>query len=114
MASSETLRPVALVRTTFRKNLAPPSSGFTRIGELGTALAVTSNRRTQRRVFAYIYIYAAIIYIIAINRSGLGRRSNEFIFLVLLLFLLLWPSGQSSWLQTQVPGSIPCATRFLQ
>jgi hypothetical protein len=38
-----------LYEPTFRRNVAPPSSGMTRIGKLGTTLAVTSNRRTLRR-----------------------------------------------------------------
>jgi hypothetical protein len=48
MASSEMLRRVALVETNVSEE---PSSSFirgTRIGELGTTLAVTSNRRTLR------------------------------------------------------------------
>jgi hypothetical protein len=47
--SSGTLRRVALVRTDVSEE---PSASFirvTRIGELGTTLAVTSNRRTLRR-----------------------------------------------------------------
>jgi hypothetical protein len=32
----------------FQRSLAPPSSRATRIGELGTTLAATSNRRTLR------------------------------------------------------------------
>jgi hypothetical protein len=49
MVSSWILRRVALVRTDVSKE---PSASFirvTRIGELGTTLAVTSNRRTLRR-----------------------------------------------------------------
>jgi hypothetical protein len=49
MASSGMLRRVALVRTDV---LEEPSASFirvTRIGELGRAVAVTSNRRTLRR-----------------------------------------------------------------
>jgi hypothetical protein len=48
MASSGMLRRVSLVRTDVSEE---PNAFFirvTRIGELGTTLAVTSNRRTQR------------------------------------------------------------------
>jgi hypothetical protein len=47
MASSGMLRRVALVRTDVSEE---PSASFirvTRIGEVGTTLAITSNRRTQ-------------------------------------------------------------------
>jgi hypothetical protein len=47
--SSGMLRPVTLVRTDVSEE---PSASFirvTRIGELGTTLAVTSNRRTSKR-----------------------------------------------------------------
>jgi hypothetical protein len=45
MASSGMLRRVALVRTDVSEKLSV-SIRVTRIGELGTTLAVTSNRRT--------------------------------------------------------------------
>jgi hypothetical protein len=47
MVSSGMLRRVALVRTAVSEE---PDASFIRltIGELGTTLAVTSNRRTQR------------------------------------------------------------------
>jgi hypothetical protein len=45
MASSGMLRHVALVRTDVSKELSTSFIGVTRIGELGTTLAVTSNRR---------------------------------------------------------------------
>jgi hypothetical protein len=48
MASSGMLRRVALVRTDVSEELGS-SIRATRIGELGTTLAVTSNRRTLRR-----------------------------------------------------------------
>jgi hypothetical protein len=49
MASSEMLRRVALVRTDVSEELSASFTRVTRIGELGTTLAVSSNRRTLRR-----------------------------------------------------------------
>jgi hypothetical protein len=48
MASSGMLRRVALVRTNVSEELSVSFIRVTRIGELGTTLAVTSNRRTLR------------------------------------------------------------------
>jgi hypothetical protein len=48
MASSGMLRRVALVRTDVSEELGSSFIRVTRIGELGTTLAVTSNGRTQR------------------------------------------------------------------
>jgi hypothetical protein len=49
MASSEMLRRVALVRIDVSEELSASFIRVTRIGELETTLAVTSNRRTLRR-----------------------------------------------------------------
>jgi hypothetical protein len=49
MATSRMLRRVALVRTHVLEVLSATVIRVTRIGELGTTLAVTSNRRTLRR-----------------------------------------------------------------
>jgi hypothetical protein len=49
MASSEMLRRVDLVKTDVSEELNASFIRFTRISELGTTLAVTSNRRTLRR-----------------------------------------------------------------
>jgi hypothetical protein len=49
MASSGTLRHVALVTADVSEELNASLIRVTRIGELGTALALTSNRRTLRR-----------------------------------------------------------------
>jgi hypothetical protein len=59
MASSGTLRRVALVRTDVSEEL---SASFIRvtIGELGTALAVTSNRRTL--------LHADLVFLRSVNR----------------------------------------------
>jgi hypothetical protein len=49
MASSGMLRHVARVRTEVSEELSASLIRVTRIGELGTTLDVTSNRRTLRR-----------------------------------------------------------------
>jgi hypothetical protein len=49
MVSSEMLRRVTLVRTDVSEELRVSVIRVTGIGELGTTLAVTSNRRTLRR-----------------------------------------------------------------
>jgi hypothetical protein len=49
MASSGMLRRVALVRTDIWEEFSASFIRVTRIGELGTALAVTSNRRSVRQ-----------------------------------------------------------------
>jgi hypothetical protein len=49
MPPSGMLRSVALVGTDFSKELSASIIRVTRIGELGTTLAVTSNRRMLRR-----------------------------------------------------------------
>jgi hypothetical protein len=51
------LRRMALVRTDVSEELSPFIIRVTRIGEIGTTLAVTSNRRTQRR---NIYVYVCL------------------------------------------------------
>jgi hypothetical protein len=55
MASSGMLRRVALVRTGISEELSASFIKVTRIGELGTTLAVTSIRRTLRRNTWYGY-----------------------------------------------------------
>jgi hypothetical protein len=50
MASSGVLRSVALVRTDVSEQLSVSFIKVTRIGELGTTLAITSNRRSVCRL----------------------------------------------------------------
>jgi hypothetical protein len=49
MVSSGMLRRVALVKADVSEEVSASVIRVTRIGELGTTLAVTSNRRTLRR-----------------------------------------------------------------
>jgi hypothetical protein len=53
------LRRVALVRTDVSEELSASFIRVTRIGELGTTLAVTSNRRTNLK--SYISICCCLI-----------------------------------------------------
>jgi DNA-binding TFAR19-related protein (PDSD5 family) len=56
MASSGMLRRVALVRTDVSEELKASIIKMTRIGKLGTTLAVTSNRRTLRKNTKSLYM----------------------------------------------------------
>jgi hypothetical protein len=56
MASSGKLRCVARVRTDVSEERSASFIRVTRIGELGTKLVVTSNRRTLRRNTKYLVI----------------------------------------------------------
>jgi hypothetical protein len=64
MAASGMLRRVALLRTDVSKESSAYIIRVERIGELGTTLAVTSNRRTLRRNTIYYivtYVYTITI-----------------------------------------------------
>jgi hypothetical protein len=54
MASSGMLRLVDLVRTDVSEKLSASIIRVTKIGELGTTLAATSNRSTLRSYVAYV------------------------------------------------------------
>jgi hypothetical protein len=57
MVSSGMLRRVALVRTDLSEELSTSILRVTRIGELGATLAVTSNRRTLRRLTIWYFCH---------------------------------------------------------
>jgi hypothetical protein len=59
MASSGMLRHVTLVRTDVLEELSASMIKMTGIDELGTTLALTSNRRTLRR--NTLYFFAACV-----------------------------------------------------
>jgi hypothetical protein len=54
MVSSGMLRRVALVRSDVSEELSASFIRVTRIGELGTTQAATSNRRTLRRLLVAV------------------------------------------------------------
>jgi hypothetical protein len=64
MVSSEMLHRVALVRTDASEELSVAFVRVTKIGELGTTLSVTSNRRTLRKntlVFLHLLVTASVV-----------------------------------------------------
>jgi hypothetical protein len=69
MASSGMLRRVALVITDISEEPSASLIRVTRISELGTTLAVTSNRRTLRSVPFFI--------VTAVKTSNLKCKCNE-------------------------------------
>jgi hypothetical protein len=61
MASPEMLRRVAVIRTEVSEEHSASFLRVTGIGELGTTLAVTSNRRTLRRIhFVRFEVFTAV------------------------------------------------------
>jgi hypothetical protein len=55
------LRCVALVRTDILEEFSPSFIRVTRIGELGTTLAVTSNRRMLPRNTKWLIVTASVV-----------------------------------------------------
>jgi hypothetical protein len=56
MPSSGMLRRVALVRTDVSKELSASIIRVTRISEIGTTLALTSDRRTLKKLSHFVFI----------------------------------------------------------
>jgi hypothetical protein len=72
MASSGMLRRVDLVRTDVSEE---PSASFirvTRIGELGTTSAITTNRRTLRRLLVAASAVPSSPILVTLMKDGLG------------------------------------------
>jgi hypothetical protein len=61
MVSSGLLRRVALVRTDVSEEHGASFIGVTKIGELGTTQAATSNRRTRCEEIPTWYFFAAYV-----------------------------------------------------
>jgi hypothetical protein len=75
MASSGVLRRVAIVRTDVSQELSASFIRVTRIGELGTTLAVTSNRQ---RVLALYTVLRNLLNVLeqVVNKLGLQIQTN--------------------------------------
>jgi hypothetical protein len=68
MASSRMLHRVALVRTDVSEELSASIIRVTRIGEIGTTLAVTSNRRKLRRNTKLVLYFHHLIFLRSLRR----------------------------------------------
>jgi hypothetical protein len=77
MASSGMLRPVVLVRTDVSEELSASNIKVTRIGELGTPLAVTSSRpsRSVRRLLVAANVVPSSPILVTLMMEAL--RSSE-------------------------------------
>jgi hypothetical protein len=77
MATSAMLRHVALVRTDVSEELSASFIRVTRIGELGTTLAVTSNRRTQHApFFTENKVHICLFSVSFQDSKSLGKNSH--------------------------------------
>jgi hypothetical protein len=74
MASSEMLRRVALVRTDVSEELSSSFIRVTRISELGTTLAVISNRHRRENLKSYT-LFICFLLIILYEGEQLCRSS---------------------------------------
>jgi hypothetical protein len=74
------LRRVALAKTDVSEELSSSIIRVTRIGELGTTLAVTSNRRTLRRNTKY-----CIVFICSVRRLLVAAKVRSSPSLVILM-----------------------------
>jgi hypothetical protein len=81
MASSGMLRRVALVRTEVSEELRASFIRVTRIGEVGTTLAVTSNRRrlivTARVVPSSPILVTLIKEVLTSSETSVGTRATR-------------------------------------
>jgi hypothetical protein len=74
------LRHVALVRTDVSEELRASFIRVTRIGKLGTTLAVTSDRRTLRRIFALVtasVFPSSLIHVTLMKEALSSSRTQE-------------------------------------
>jgi hypothetical protein len=77
MVSSETLRRVALVRTGVSEELSASFIRVTRIGVLGTTLAVTSNRRSARRLLVTANVVPSSPILVTLMKETLNSSKTS-------------------------------------
>jgi hypothetical protein len=79
MMCSGMLRHVALVRTDISEELSASSVRATRIGELGTTLAVTSNRRMLHRLIVTASVVPSSPILVALMKESLSSSETSVI-----------------------------------
>jgi hypothetical protein len=72
MVSTEMLGRVALVRTDVSEELSASFIRVTIIGELGTTLAVNSNRRTQSRLLVTANVVPSSLILVTLMKEELS------------------------------------------
>jgi hypothetical protein len=80
MVSSGTLRRVALVRTDVSEELSASFITVTRIGELGTTLAVTSNRlflRSMRQLLVTASVVPSSPILVTLMKEALSSSETS-------------------------------------
>jgi hypothetical protein len=77
MASPGILRPVALVRTDVSEERSSSIFRVTRIGELGTALAVNSNRRKANVVPSLAILVTLMMEALSSSQSSVFTRATQ-------------------------------------
>jgi hypothetical protein len=66
------LRPVALVRTDISEELSTSFIRVTRNGELGTTLAITSNRHSVRRLLVTASVVLSSPFLVTLKKEALS------------------------------------------
>jgi hypothetical protein len=77
MVSSGMLRRVALVRTDDSEELSASFIMVTRIGELETTLAVTSNRRSMRQLLVTAVVVSSTPILVTLMKEALSSSESS-------------------------------------
>jgi hypothetical protein len=93
MVSSGLLRRVALVRTDFSEEPGDSFIRVTKIGELGTTQAATSNRRTLRRNWYFFADFChpdegGARFLLNVGSYGVTTQKTPFLIFLELIFVI--------------------------